>query len=147
DAAVKRFNGMFAFALWDRSRCVLTLVRDRIGKKPLYYGINEGTLLFGSELKALRAFPGFNGIVDHDALAMLLRHNYVPSPASIYQGVRKLPPGSIVEVGLDHAARFPSTASLPSPRAYWDPGEVIARGAAAPFQGTVDDAVSRLEEL
>lgn len=147
DAAVKRFNGMFAFALWDTSRCVLTLVRDRIGKKPLYYGINEGTLLFGSELKALRAFPGFNGIVDHDALAMLLRHNYVPSPASIYQGVRKLPPGSIVEIGLDWPGRFPSTASLPSPRTYWNPKEVIAHGSASPFQGTVEDAISRLEDL
>lgn len=147
DAAIKRFNGMFAFALWDRSRRVLTLVRDHIGKKPLYYGINEGALLFGSELKALRAFPGFNGVVDYDALAMLLRHNYVPSPASIYQGVCKLPPGSIVEITLDHAARFPVTASLPSPRAYWDPGEVIAQGAAQPFQGTVEDAISRLEEL
>jgi len=88
-----RLNGMFAFALWDRRSRVLTLVRDRLGIKPLYYGRFGATFLFGSELKALVAHPAFRKEVDRDSLALFFRHGYIPAPYTIYRNVRKLPPG------------------------------------------------------
>ena len=102
--AVERFNGMFAFALWDRQDRVLHLGRDRAGEKPLYYGWLGGTLLFGSELKALRAHPQFRADIDRDALAVYLRLGYVPSPYTIFRGVSKLPPGTLLSVGAASAA-------------------------------------------
>lgn len=94
--SVKRFNGMFAFALWDSQKRLLHLGRDRLGEKPLYYGFCNQTFLFGSELKALKAHPNFQTQIDRDVLALFLRHNYVPAPYSIYQGIYKLLPGCIL---------------------------------------------------
>jgi asparagine synthase (glutamine-hydrolysing) len=91
-----RLNGMFAFALWDRQERTLSLVRDRIGIKPLYYGRFGTTLLFGSELKALIAHPAFRQEIDRDSLALFFRHGYIPAPYTIYKDVRKLPPGHCV---------------------------------------------------
>jgi asparagine synthase (glutamine-hydrolysing) len=89
--AVQRFVGMFAFGLWDRIDRKLYLVRDRLGIKPLYYGwSSDGTFLFGSELKALRAWPGFNNPVNLEALALFFRHNYIPAPYTIYKHIQKL---------------------------------------------------------
>jgi len=84
--AVKRFVGMFAFALWDREDRTLHLVRDRMGEKPLYYGWVGKTFLFGSELKALRAYPGWCGEIDCNALTLCMRHDHIPAPHTIYQG-------------------------------------------------------------
>jgi asparagine synthase (glutamine-hydrolysing) len=98
EATLKRCAGMFAFALWDSHTKTLTLARDRIGEKPLYYGWSGGFFLFGSELKALRACPGFNPVVCRDALRQYLRFNYVPSPLSIYEDIYKLEPGCILIV-------------------------------------------------
>src|SRR5438128_749789 len=90
-AAVRKFVGMFAFAVWDRQERALHLVRDRIGVKPMYYGWAGNAFLFGSELKALRAHPDFDAELDRNALALMLRHDYIPAPYSIYQGISKLP--------------------------------------------------------
>ena len=95
-AAVLRFNGMFAFALWDRREHSLSLVRDRFGIKPLYYGWSGNVFLFGSELKALKVHPAFHAGIDRDALALYLRHNCIPTPYTIYTGFRKLLPGTIL---------------------------------------------------
>lgn len=94
ERCVDRFRGMFAFAVWDRNRRVLFLARDRLGIKPLYYALlADGLLLFGSELKALRAHPGFRRKIESRAIEDYLAFGYVPEPRSIYAGCYKLPPG------------------------------------------------------
>lgn len=136
--ATRRFNGMFAFAVWDRKRRVLTLGRDRIGEKPLYYGSVGGRFLFGSELKALRAGPGFTADLDRDALTLFLRHGYIPAPHSVYRGISKLPPAHLLEVG-------PSGVGTPVP--YWSARDVAESGLRQPFQGTEDEARTELHAL
>ena len=86
EAALARFNGMFAFGAWDRKSEVLWLARDRLGEKPLYFGWIGRSLVFASELKALRAFPGFQGEIDREALTLFFRFNYISSPYSIFSG-------------------------------------------------------------
>jgi asparagine synthase (glutamine-hydrolysing) len=135
---LRQSTGMFAMALWDRQERVLWLARDRIGEKPLYYGWQGDTFLFGSELKALRAHPAFNAAVDRGALALLVRHNYVPGPYSIYQGIRKLAPGTSLRIG-------PGQRDV-EPTAYWSLAEVAEQGVARPFQGSDDEALLALEE-
>lgn len=140
EAAVKRFVGMFAFALWDRIERVLYLVRDRLGEKPLYYGQMGRSILFGSELKALRAHPDFKGEINRDALALYLRHNCIPAPYSIYRGIYKLPPGTMLAIsGRD--------ASLPDPVQYWSAREAAEQGVAEPFVGSAEEAAVMLDGL
>jgi asparagine synthase (glutamine-hydrolysing) len=138
-AAVQRFVGMFAIALWDRELRQLHLVRDRLGIKPLYYGWFGGTFLFGSELKAIAAHPAFRAEIDRDALTLYLRHGYVPSPYGIYEGVSKLPPGCILS--LQHHDQ----GTEPEP--YWSARDVALAGAREPFTGSRQDAVTALDEL
>ena len=139
EVTLKRSVGMFAFALWDRQARTLVLARDRAGEKPLYYGWQGDTFLFGSELKALRAHPAFNASVDRGAVALLLRHNYIPAPYSIHQGIFKLPPGTWLEVA--------SRGSDLQPQAYWSLAEVAERGTANPFSGSDAEAVDELARL
>lgn len=127
EPALQRFNGMFAFALWDAATRELTLARDRMGEKPLYYGWHGHMLLFGSELKALRAHPAFRGTVDPSALSLYLRHGYVPSPYTIYAGTMKLPAGTRVTVRPEWGA-----SARPNPVEYWSLG---ALGASEPQDG------------
>ncbi len=137
--ALRRVVGMFAFAVWDRQDRRLTLARDRIGEKPLYYGRFGGTLLFGSELKALRAHPAFRAEVDRDVLALYVRHGYVPAPYSIYRGVFKLAPGCLAE----------SSAAELEPRIepYWSAREVALAGLASPLQADENALAGELESL
>ena len=134
--------GMFAFALWDRRERVLSLARDRLGEKPLYYGWMGGSLLFGSELKALRAHPAWSGEIDRDALAGFMRYSAVPAPASIYRNVRRLLPGSYLTLDDRTAA-----GTLPEPVIYWSVGGTAAAGRAAPFAGDEHEAVETLDGL
>jgi len=101
-ATLERMNAMFAIAVFDRAERVLHLARDRMGEKPLYYGRVGDRMAFGSELKALRALPGFAAPVDRSALELYLRFGYVPAPRAIYEGIRKLPPGSRAEIRREH---------------------------------------------
>lgn len=139
DAALPRLHGMFAFALWDRRERALFLVRDRVGKKPLYYGWCGGSFLFGSELKALQVHPEFEPEIDRDALGLLLRHGWIPAPHSIFRGIRKLPAGRVLRVTSDGRAE-----SL-QPRAYWSAPEAARRAAAEPFPGSFEEATEVLE--
>lgn len=138
-ATLPELNGMFAFALWDRQERRLTLARDRLGEKPLYYGWNRGRFLFGSELKALTAHPGWQGELDRDALAAYLRLSFVPAPYSIYRGIRKLGPGTFATLGPGQAE--------PVIQTYWSARAAVERGLAAPFAGTEDEALEGLERL
>lgn len=142
-ATVERCIGMFAFAVWDKQTRALTLGRDRLGEKPLYYGWQgSGELacfLFGSELKALKAHPAFSAEVDRDALCLLMRHNYIPTPNSIYRGIRKLQPGTLLTVSL--ARREPVIET------YWSLSDVAVSGNRQPFAGSSDQAVDELEAL
>lgn len=137
DKTLREVKGMFAIALWDRKLRLLTLIRDRFGEKPLYYGWQGGYFLFASELKAIRAHPAFNTSVDRGALALLLRHNYVPSPYSIYQGIHKLPPGALLRVSVGQNGTAPAS--------WWSLGEVAEKGANSLFDGTEEEAVEALE--
>jgi asparagine synthase (glutamine-hydrolysing) len=139
-AAVKRFVGMFAFALWDMQERVLHLGRDRMGEKPLYYGWVGNTLLFGSELKALVAHPQWVGKIDRNALTLFIRYGYIPAPYSIYQGIQKLTPGTIIS--------FPTEqAQTAQPIAYWDLQTVVKEGIENPFVGSDTEAIDRLDTL
>lgn len=139
--ALERLNGMFAFALWDRRERVLHLGRDRLGEKPLYYGWMGKVFLFGSELKALKAHPAFKAGIDRGALALYMRHNYVPGPYSIYGGVRKLPPGTLLSL----PAGRPGMA--PEPRPYWSARRAAEEGAANPFKAPAAEMIERLDAL
>jgi asparagine synthase (glutamine-hydrolysing) len=142
-ATVERAIGMFAFAVWDREDNILTLARDRLGEKPLYYGWQgsgeTASFLFGSELKALRAHASFENKIDRGALSLQLRNNYIPAPYSIYQGISKLLPGSVLTVSLRQ--REPKIST------YWSGAQVAESGVANPFTGSADQAVDALETL
>jgi|SRR5579859_2167400 len=141
EEALPRFNGMFAFAVWDRRERQLHLVRDRLGEKPLYYGWMGKSFLFGSELKALVAHPAFKGEVDRGVLALYLRYSCVPAPYSIYCGIYKLAPAEQLTL------RLSDQGSCPAARAYWSAEEATRRGMADSFSGSVEEATARLDEL
>jgi asparagine synthase (glutamine-hydrolysing) len=137
--AVRHFNGMFAFALWDRQERQLHLVRDRLGIKPLYYGWAGSVFLFGSELKALKAHPAFRAEIDRGALALYLRHNYIPAPYTIYTGIYKLLPGTILTLAGDQFGELPKNVP------YWSAREVVEAGVVHPFEGSDQEAVRELD--
>jgi asparagine synthase (glutamine-hydrolysing) len=141
EKTVAQSVGMFSFALWDRENSILTLCRDRLGEKPLYYGWQgsgkDKVFLFGSELKALRCHPGFGGEINRGALSLQLRNNYIPAPYSIYEGVSKLPPGMLLSVSLRHPA--------PRVEPYWAADKVAQDGVASGFAGSPEEAVDELE--
>ncbi|MBU1042442.1 MAG: asparagine synthase (glutamine-hydrolyzing) [Proteobacteria bacterium] len=136
--ALIHMNGMFAFALWDREQRTLLLARDRLGKKPLYYGMAGPDFVFGSELKALREHPAFDPVIDRNALCLYFRHNYIPAPHSIYSQVRKLPPGHTLTV---------SDGIPNNPVCYWSPKEIFRNGLTHPFLGDEEEASQQLERL
>ncbi len=142
-ATIQRCVGMFAIALWDRHEQTLSLCRDRFGEKPLYYGFGRGTFLFGSELKALRQHPSFDGQIDRQSLALYLRHNYMPAPYSIFQQIQKLTPGTILTVTLSQLKQ----KQLPAPQPYWSFIDTLQHGQSDPFTGSMDEAVNQLEAI
>lgn len=131
-ATLATLNGMFAIAVWDRRERRLWLARDRMGEKPLYYGWQGDTFLFGSELKALAVHPAFAREIDRDAVELYLEFGYVPAPYSIYAGISKLPPGSLIEIT--------AAAAASAPEAYWRlpppcPGPPVAVADVAALLG------------
>ncbi|CAM5275169.1 asparagine synthase (glutamine-hydrolyzing) [Eoetvoesiella caeni] len=143
-AALQASVGMFAVALWDRQERTLSLARDRLGEKPLYAGFAGKALVFASELKALTRVPGFDHELDRGALALLMRHNYIPAPYSVYQSMRKLLPGTWLQVSeADRDQR-----RLPQAQVYWSAYEEAARGHADRLSFATDgQAVDALEAV
>lgn len=135
---VKRLIGMFAIAVWDRRDRMLSLIRDRLGIKPLYWAKAGGLFLFGSELKSLRAYPGFAPGIDRTALAAYMRHNYIPAPRSIYEGVQKLEPGTILTLPFGGEPRI---------ERFWDARQVALAGQSDLLVGSDADMTERLEDL
>ncbi len=138
EATLKRMIGMFAIALWDRRDRTLTLMRDRLGIKPLYWAKFGNTFLFGSELKALRAHPGWTPRIDQSAVAAFMRHNYIPAPRTIYEGVHKLEPGTVLTLpwrGEPNISRF------------WDARSVARDGSHNPVEGSDAELTEQLESL
>lgn len=138
-AAIPRFAGMFAIALWDSESRVLTLMRDRLGKKPLFVHAVRGLVLFGSELKSFVADPGFARIVDTASVHDYLRYLYVPAPASIFQNTGKVLPGHLLEIR-------DAEAPLPESTPYWD-HEAVAERAHGALVTDERLAVAKLESL
>ena len=140
-ATLQRASGMFAFALWDRKERTLTLARDRLGEKPLYYGWPRagGAFLFGSELKALQQHPDFEPQVDREALSLYMRYLAVPAPLSIYHGIRKLLPGAFLTLRQGEP--------VPTTEQYWSGAEVARSGRANPLDLGPNEAVDALERI
>jgi len=139
--AVSRFIGMFAIALWDKQTQRLFLVRDRLGEKPLYYGKVAKAFVFGSELKALKAHPHWDGGIDPGALTQYMQHGYIPTPYSIYKGVKKLTPGSILTVD------FSSSEPVLFETTYWTMDDVVYEGRTNPLIASDEDLIAGLEQL
>src|SRR6476646_5390146 len=137
-ATVERLIGMFAFAVWDRKDRRLSLVRDRLGIKPLYWGRQNGRIVFASELKAFEVLPNWRPELNHDALVSYLRFAYVLSPHSIYRGINKLAPGHGVTIEADSKAET---------WAYWRLGDVAERGKRAPLDVSDEEAANAFEAL
>jgi asparagine synthase (glutamine-hydrolysing) len=140
EAAVRRFIGMFAIGLWDAKTRQLHLMRDRMGKKPLFVYQRDGHLSFGSELKSLMADPAFERALDPESLQAFLRFFYVPAPRSIFRGTSKVLPGSVLTI---------SDPSLPLPECvpFWSARDAYRRAVAAPFSGDDTEAVDETERL
>ncbi len=136
-AALQKFSGMFAFALWDRQLARLYLARDRFGEKPLYYGWQGNSFLFGSELKALRMHHEWRNRINRDALTLLMRHNFIPAPHSIFTDIFKLLPGTFLI--LDG-----STGNT-TVQTYWSCRDEFEHGINNPLTGSADDIADALE--
>lgn len=150
DRTLELAIGMFAFAVWHRGDRRLSLVRDRFGEKPLYYGWAGRDFVFGSELKALRVTPGFEGEINREALQLYASRAYIPAPLSIYRGIFKLPPGCVLDITREGAAeprRDPLEEGAHggvSLRRYWSYRQVVEQGLANPF-GSVEEAREALD--
>lgn len=140
DKTLPRLSGMFAFALWDGHRETLSLARDPTGKKPLYYGLSRGSMVFASELKAICAFPDFERRIDRCALTAYFRDGFIPAPLSIWEGIGKLPPGCVVSVDVSQPE-----LSLPQPCQFWSWSDLARDRSQTPFTGTGEEAVDALE--
>jgi asparagine synthase (glutamine-hydrolysing) len=138
DATLEKIEGMFAFALWDGDQKRLILARDRFGEKPLYYAWSNQTLLFGSEIHALAAYPGANFTVDEDALHAYFRLGYYPTPLTVYKEVKKVTPGHYVEV---------QEGDSENEQPYWRLSDFVSHAVANPYEGTRAEAVSQLDQL
>jgi asparagine synthase (glutamine-hydrolysing) len=138
EATVRRLIGMFAIALWDTRERVLYLIRDRLGIKPIYWANFDDRVLFGSELKALRADSGWTPVLDRDSLASYLRFGYVPAPRTIYRGVWKLPPGTIFTV---------RKRGVPKITSFWSLADVARVGQSARLDVSEEEATKRLDAL
>ncbi len=141
DRALSKMKGMFAAALYDRQERTLALMRDRVGEKPLYYGFSGEEFVFFSDLEALRAYPGFQPVINREALSLYMRYGFIPAPFSVYEGIYKL------EAGCTLTVRAPFTPADMTYGCYWSMERAARKGAQQPFEGSEREAADRLENL
>jgi asparagine synthase (glutamine-hydrolysing) len=139
DKTLKKINGMFAFALWDSNECTMHLARDRMGEKPLYFGWQGDSFLFGSELKALKMHPSFRGQIDRDSLSLYFRYNNIPAPFSIYRDIYKLAPGSILTLRQGEKKY--------KVRKYWSLFNTAIQGLSNLSKNTEEELVLELDNM
>lgn len=148
DESLRRFIGMFAFALWDRKDRRLSLARDRLGIKPLYYGWIGPQFVFASELKAIASLPGFTHTINRDALGLLLSHGYIRAPHSIYQDIFKLPPGTRLHIDQSMAASSLSATTLMEHFVpYWSARDTAEAGTSQRLDLRDPEATDELDRL
>ncbi|HET7586543.1 MAG TPA: asparagine synthase (glutamine-hydrolyzing) [Gammaproteobacteria bacterium] len=144
--ALRRANGMIGLALWDAERRELSLARDRVGKKPVYYGWVNGYFAFASELKAIRALPDFQAPINRDALTLLLRHNYIPAPYSIHDGIFKLRQAEVLTLPLAALKQRRDLNALTQySRRFWTFEDAVRKGVEDEFEGDDADAADQLQ--
>jgi asparagine synthase (glutamine-hydrolysing) len=137
---LEKIEGMFSFAIWDKQKKKITLARDKIGEKPLYYGWCNGFFVFASELKALTAYENFNPELDNKSVSLYFQYGYIPGELSIYKGIKKLKPGCYIEIYKNNHNSY-SESVLNS---YWDLEEVASRSNSDEFKGGIGDAITQL---
>lgn len=135
-----RSVGMFAMGVWDRETNTLTLARDRIGEKPLYYASTNSGFVFASELRALRVCPKFDWTISRESIGWYLKYGYIPAPLSIFVEAKKLLPGTYIEI--KEAGK-----SIGEPVPYWSATHAYDVGERNPFRGSFDDTVNHLDDL
>jgi asparagine synthase (glutamine-hydrolysing) len=145
EKTLSKLVGMFAFALWDLKEETLYLARDRMGEKPLYYGINNKMLFFGSELKAFQPHPKWKGQINQNALGLLLQYGYIPAPFSIYQNILKLLPGTFLKIS--NRDGWLTKNELPEPISYWSFIDIAKQSASNPFSDDPEEIVEELERI
>ena len=143
--ALSLCRGMFAAAFWDRKERTLTLARDRVGEKPLYYGWVSGSFVFASDLGSIAVLDGFEGRIDRSVLPFYFTHGYIPAPCSIYENVRKLPAGCLLTIKIPAGAE--ALTAEPEIEPYWSMREAAEKGLRSPFQGSRKEAADELERL
>ena len=144
-ATIERCIGMFAFAVWDTTEQKLTLGRDRLGKKPLYFWHSGSLVLFGSETKTLRAHPAFDASIDRQMVGEFLKHSYLPT-GSIYHGVMCTQPGTLTTISLGDT-QFWAGRRFADVKRYWSLRPIIKSNLANPFSGSYEQAIDELDEL
>ncbi|MEO8317451.1 MAG: asparagine synthase (glutamine-hydrolyzing) [Bradyrhizobium sp.] len=147
EAALKQFCGMFALGVWDRKNRVMHLIRDRLGKKPLYVAVVRGGIVFASELKAILAYPGFQPKVDRQAVAAVLRYGFVPDHCCIWEDVFKLPPGTMLSVAADDLKKSDLDCLRQRVRRWWSLATVAQEGQQNPVTADLPELESELDQL
>ena len=144
DKTLALAKGMFAIALWDRKLKVLSLIRDRFGEKPLYYGFVDDVFVFASELKAIKVHSSFSPIIDKEALGLFMEYGYVPAPWSIYENVKKVLPGVILSLAVNDSDKM---MNLIGEKEFWNAREIASASISFPFDGCFREAVSLSSDL
>ena len=139
EETVSKLSGMFAFAIWDTQKKILTLGRDRMGEKPIYYGFIDDEFVFGSDLSSFTALKHFKKEIDRNALALFMRYSYITAPHTIYKNINKLIPGSLLKISIKN--------KVPDIIKFWDESVHINNGKFIPFDGDSLSAINKLENL
>ena len=143
EKAVSMIEGMFAIAIWDKKYNNLFLIRDRLGEKPLYYGLQSDTFIFASELKAIKCHPSFLNSIDRESIMLQMKFGYIPAPKSIYKGIKKLEPGNILKISFNNDGVCQDIKNT----SYWAAEELLQNRLSNQYDGDLTSAVNKLEEV